>query len=400
MIDKKDHRKINKIMRLYHKQKEAPGMIFWHHNGWVIFNQLKTFIRAQLNKWKYQEVNTPIMLSESLWNVSGHLENFFDSIFFTNSENKKYCIKPMNCPAHIQIFNKHLKSYRDLPVRMAEFGICHRNESSGSLYGLLRLKSFTQDDAHIFCTENQIQQEISNCITMIMDAYKIFGFKKIHIKFSTRPDHRIGTDQIWDEAELSLKNALFDSKLDFEYQKGEGAFYGPKIEFILEDCLNRLWQCGTIQLDFYLPSRFGSYYIDGNNNHKIPIMIHRAILGSIERFIGILLEQYSGSLPVWLSPIQVMIININENHSQYVINLAKKLLKLNIRVQYNIKNEKINLKIRNYIIEKIPYILICGDKEINNNKVSVRYRNNNATHIMDINDFIKKIQYEIEFRVL
>ncbi|WP_343128270.1 threonine--tRNA ligase [Buchnera aphidicola (Takecallis taiwana)] len=399
MIDKQDHRKINKIMRLYHKQKEAPGMIFWHHNGWIIFNELKKFVSMQLNKWNYQEVNTPIMLSKSLWNVSGHLENFFESIFFTHSDNKKYCIKPMNCPAHIQIFNKYLKSYRDLPVRIAEFGICHRNETSGALYGLMRLKSFTQDDAHIFCTQNQIQQEIVNCINMIIESYLVFGFKKIHIKFSTRPEKRIGTDEIWDKAELSLKYALSDSNLDFEYQHGEGAFYGPKIEFILEDYLNRLWQCGTIQLDFYLPDRFGSYYIDDNNNRKIPIMIHRAILGSIERFIGILLEQYSGLMPVWLSPIQVMLININDNHSQYVIDLAAKLCKLNIRVRYNIKNEKINLKIRKYIVEKIPYILICGDQEIRNNQISVRDRNNETT-IMSIKDFIKKIQYEIDFRVL
>lgn len=399
-ISKRDHRNINKVMKLYHKQKEAPGMIFWHHHGWIIFNELKKFIRSQLKRWKYQEVYTPLMLSKDLWNISGHLDNFSDSIFFTNSDNNRYCIKPMNCPAHIQIFNKYLKSYRDLPVRISEFGICHRDETSGSLYGLMRLKSFTQDDAHIFCTQDQIQEEIVNCIIMIMESYKIFGFKKIHIKFSTRPKKRIGDDVIWDQAELSLKNALINSNLSFNYQIGEGAFYGPKIEFILEDCLNRLWQCGTIQLDFYLPGRFGSYYIDAHNNRQTPIMIHRAILGSIERFIGILLEEYSGFLPIWLSPIQVIVININNNHNKYVINIYEKLLTLNIRVQYDINNEKINFKIRKYIVERVPYILICGDKEINNNQVSVRNRNNNITDLMYIDDFIKKVQYEIDSRVI
>lgn len=397
---KKDHRNLNKKMNLYHKEKESPGMIFWHHNGSIIFRELENFIRVQLRKWNYEEVKTPFMLNQSLWKQSGHLENFYSSIFFTKSENQIYCIKPMNCPAHIKIFNKYLRSYKDLPLRIAEFGICHRNETSGSLYGLLRLNSFTQDDAHIFCTEDQVQSEIINCIKIIMDSYKIFGFKNIHVKFSTRPRKRIGSNIIWDKAELSLKNALIDSNIIFKCQKGEGAFYGPKIEFILEDCLNRLWQCGTIQLDFYLPDRFGSYYIDKNNNRKMPIMIHRAILGSIERFIGILLEEYSGNLPVWLSPIQVIIINVNSNHNQYVINLFKKLFQLNIRVKYDIKNEKINSKIRKYIILKIPYILICGDKEINIKKVSVRNRNNNVTKIMSIDNFIRKIKYEIKYHIL
>ncbi|QCI25890.1 threonine--tRNA ligase [Buchnera aphidicola] len=399
MIYKRDHRKINRVMKLYHKQKEAPGMIFWHPHGWIIFNELKHFISSQLKKWKYQEINTPLMLNKSLWKISGHLKNFSNSIFFTRSENNKYCIKPMNCPAHIQIFNRYLRSYRELPIRFAEFGVCHRDEKSGALYGLLRLKSFTQDDAHIFCTPEQVKTEISNCIKMIMESYKIFGFKNIYIKFSTRPKKRIGDDAIWDKAECSLQSALIDAGLKFEYQKGEGAFYGPKIEFILEDCLHRLWQCGTIQLDFYLPERFGSYYIDESNHHQTPVMIHRAILGSMERFIGILLEEYSGLLPIWLSPIQVVILNINDQHNEYVINIYKKLFKENIRVQYDIKNEKINFKIRKYIVEKIPYILICGDKEIDCNQVSVRNRDN-ITKVMHIDNFIKTIKYEIDSRVL
>ncbi|CAL4042183.1 Threonine--tRNA ligase [Buchnera aphidicola (Phyllaphis fagi)] len=395
-IKNKDHRLINKKMKLYHIQEEASGMIFWHNNGLIIFQELKNFIRCKLREAKYEEVKTPIMMHKSMWEISGHVENFKDSIFSTMSEYQEYFIKPMNCPAHIQIFNCDLKSYRDLPVRMSEFGICHRNESSGSLHGLMRLRNFTQDDAHIFCTENQVQIEIINCIKMIFDVYKVFNFKKIHINLSTRPKKRIGNDKIWDKSEQDLKNALLISNLNFQIQNGEGAFYGPKIEFILEDSLSRLWQCGTIQLDFYLPKRFSSFYIDHNNNRKTPVMIHRAILGSIERFIGILLEEYSGFLPTWLSPVQVVVINVNMNHNEYVIKIMKKLFNLGIRVKYDIKNEKINFKIRKYTIERIPYILICGDQEIKLNKISIRNRSNKTIKLIDIDIFIKKLQFEIQ----
>ncbi|CAL4319024.1 threonine--tRNA ligase [Buchnera aphidicola] len=394
----KDHRIINKKMKLYHKQKESPGMIFWHKNGWTIFQELKKFIRLQLQIWKYDEVQTPLIINESLWKKSGHIDNFRESMFFTISENDSYCIKPMNCPAHIQIFNKHIQSYRDLPVRIAEFGICHRKETSGSLYGLLRLKHFTQDDAHIFCTEEQVQQEIVNCIKMIYSSYEVFGFKEIYINFSTRPKKRIGNDDIWNKAELSLKNALLSSNVDFEYKVGEGAFYGPKIEFILKDCLNRLWQCGTIQLDFYLPQRFNSFYVSSNNEKKVPIMIHRAILGSIERFIGILLEQYSGYLPIWLSPVQVVVISIHHQHHQYVLEIQKKISLLGIRNKIDINNEKISFKVRKYILERVPYILICGDTEVNNHQVNVRSIKNNFLQLMSIDAFIEKIKYEIQFR--
>ncbi|WP_343182601.1 threonine--tRNA ligase [Buchnera aphidicola] len=399
MIKHKDHRIINKNMHLYHKQSESPGMIFWHSNGLIVFRELENFIRTQLIKWKYEEVKTPIILHENFWEKSGHLDYFKESMFFTAMENKKYYLKPMNCPAHIQVFNKYLKSYRDLPVRIAEFGICHRNEPSGSLYGLLRLKSFTQDDAHIFCTEDQIQSEIINCIKMIFDCYSVFGFKNIRVKFSTRPNKSIGTDDIWNRAEISLKNALLQTKTKFDHQDGEGAFYGPKIEFILEDCFKRLWQCGTIQLDFYLPSRFNSCYIDCNNTRQIPIVIHRAILGSIERFIGILLEEYSGFFPIWLSPVQVVVINVNHDHIFYVKSVFSQLLSENIRVKYDVKPEKINFKIRKYTLACVPYILICGDKEVYHKKISVRYKNR-IMKLIDIDVFIKNIKHKIENRIL
>ncbi|CAL4318969.1 threonine--tRNA ligase [Buchnera aphidicola] len=393
-----DHRIINKKMKLYHSQEEAAGMIFWHHNGLIIFKELENFIRFQLKKWKYYEVKTPLIMNKLLWKMSGHIDNFDHSIFNMVSEGQEYCIKPMNCPAHIQIFNYSLKSYRDLPIRMAEFGICHRNEPSGALHGLMRLRSFTQDDAHIFCTPDQVQHEIQKCIQMIFDVYKIFGFKKVHVKFSTRPNKRIGNDQIWDQAEENLKNALLTNNVDFQYQSGEGAFYGPKIEFILEDSLDRFWQCGTIQLDFYLPKRFGSIYIDDSNHRKTPIMIHRAILGSIERFIGILLEEYSGFLPVWLAPVQVVIINININHIEYVSTLYKKIFNLGIRVQHDITNEKMNFKIRKYTIQKIPYILICGDREVQNHSINVRNNIKNIIESLDSENFIQRLKLEIKNR--
>ncbi|AHG60245.1 threonine--tRNA ligase [Buchnera aphidicola] len=394
-LEKRDHRKIGKFLQLYHMQEESPGMIFWHNNGWIVFNELQNFVREKLNQYKYKEVKTPLLIDKFIWKKSGHWKNYKNAIFTTLSENREYCIKPMNCPGHVQIFNNKLKSYRDLPVRMAEFGSCHRNEPSGSLHGLMRVRNFTQDDAHIFCTKEQVRTEINDCIKMIYDLYSIFNFKKILVKLSTRPEKRIGTDLMWDQSEKDLSDMLIENHLSFEYQLGEGAFYGPKIEFILQDSLDRNWQCGTIQLDFYLAVRLNSFYIDENNERKAPVIIHRAILGSIERFIGILIEECSGNLPTWLSPIQVVIISISDTSIDYVKKLVKKFSDNNIRVQSDLRNEKIGFKIREHTLNRIPYILICGEKEIKFKKVSVRNRNGYNFGMVDTHIFIKKLQQEI-----
>ncbi|QCI22583.1 threonine--tRNA ligase [Buchnera aphidicola] len=394
-LDKRDHRKIGKFLELYHTQEESPGMIFWHNKGWIIFNELENFVRLKLKEYKYTEVKTPLLIDKLIWKKSGHWDNYKNSIFTTMSENREYCIKPMNCPGHVQIFNSRLKSYRDLPIRMAEFGSCHRNEPSGSLHGLMRVRNFTQDDAHIFCTREQVRSEINDCIKMIYDLYSTFNFKKILVKLSTRPEKRIGTDALWNESEKDLSDMLEENHLSFEYQLGEGAFYGPKIEFILQDSLNRNWQCGTIQLDFYLPLRLGSFYINEKNERKVPVIIHRAILGSIERFIGILIEECAGNLPTWLSPIQVVIISITNISSNYVKKLFKKFSEFNIRTEYDLRNEKIGFKIREHTLRRIPYILICGEKEISSKKISVRNRNGHDFGMIDIDLFIKKLQKEI-----
>ncbi|AEO08486.1 threonyl-tRNA synthetase [Buchnera aphidicola str. Ak (Acyrthosiphon kondoi)] len=394
-LEKRDHRKIGKLLQLYHMQEESPGMIFWHNKGWIIFNELQNFVRWKLKEYKYKEVKTPLLIDKSIWKKSGHWDNYKNAIFTTLSEHRKYCIKPMNCPGHVQIFNSRLKSYRDLPIRMAEFGSCHRNEPSGSLHGLMRVRNFTQDDAHIFCTKEQVRDEINDCIKMIYDLYSTFNFKKILVKLSTRPEKRIGTDSLWDESEKDLSDMLLENHLSFEYQSGEGAFYGPKIEFILQDSLDRNWQCGTIQLDFYLPLRLSSFYINENNERKTPVIIHRAILGSIERFIGILIEECSGNLPTWLSPIQVVIISITNVSSDYVKKLFKKFSDINIRIESDLRNEKIGFKIREHTLRRIPYILICGEKEISSKKISVRSRNGRNFGMIDIDYFIKKLQKEI-----
>lgn len=343
-------------------------------------------------------MKTPLLIDKLIWKKSGHWDNYKNAIFTTLSEHREYCIKPMNCPGHVQIFNSKLKSYRDLPVRMAEFGSCHRNEPSGSLHGLMRVRNFTQDDAHIFCTKEQVRIEINNCIKMIYDLYSIFNFKKILVKLSTRPEKRIGTDSLWDQSEKDLSDMLIENHLSFEYQLGEGAFYGPKIEFILQDSLDRNWQCGTIQLDFYLPLRLNSFYINENNEREVPVIIHRAILGSIERFIGILIEECSGNLPTWLSPVQVVAISINNIGVNYIDKLVEKFSKSNIRIESDLRNEKIGFKIRQHILHRIPYILICGEKEINAHKISVRNRNGNHFAMIDIDIFIEKLQKEIVTR--
>ncbi|WGO82565.1 threonine--tRNA ligase [Arsenophonus apicola] len=393
---KRDHRKIGKQLDLYHMQEEAPGMAFWHNDGWVIFRELETFIRSKLTEYQYQEVKGPLMMDRILWEKTGHWENYKENMFTTSSENREYCIKPMNCPGHVQIFNQGLKSYRDLPLRMAEFGSCHRNEPSGALHGLMRVRGFTQDDAHIFCTEDQILAEVKSCIKMIYDVYATFGFEKIAVKLSTRPEKRIGTDAQWDRAESDLARALED--IEFEYQPGEGAFYGPKIEFTLYDCLDRAWQCGTVQLDFSLPSRLGASYVDENNERQVPVMIHRAVLGSLERFIGILTEQYAGFFPTWLAPLQIVIINITDAQANFVQKVVEKLSNFGIRVKADLRNEKIGFKIREHTLRRVPYMLVCGDKEVESNQVSVRTRNGKDLGTFDVTEFAERVLDEIRTR--
>lgn len=391
----RDHRKINKQLNLYHIQNESPGMIFWHNNGLIIFHELQSFIREKLRKYDYQEVKSPLLIDKSLWEKTGHWKYYKESMFITTSENKKYCIKPMNCPAHIQIFNQKLKSYKELPIRMAEFGSCHRNESSGSLHGLIRVRNFTQDDAHIFCTENQIKNEINLCIKMLYDIYNTFGFKKILVKLSTRPNKRIGSDAIWNSSELTLENTLKENNIKFKIQSGEGAFYGPKIEFILYDSLNRAWQCGTIQLDFSLPVVLKAEYINEKNLKKTPIMIHRAILGSIERFIGILIEEYNGFFPTWLAPIQVVVLNINKKQIQYTSKITDHLENFGFRVQSDLRNKKISFKIREYSLLHVPYMIICGEKEEQLKKISVRSCKGKNFICISVKKFIEKLSLEV-----
>ncbi|EPE37599.1 threonyl-tRNA synthetase [Candidatus Photodesmus katoptron] len=397
---KRDHRKIGKNLELFHVQQEAPGMIFWHSNGWSIFRELECFIREKLIEYDYQEVKTPLMMDKTIWKRSGHYDKYMDEMFITSSESKEYAIKPMNCPGHIQIFNQSLKSYRDLPLRMAEFGSCTRNEPSGALHGIMRIRSFTQDDAHIFCTEKQIQTEVTNCIHMVYDIYKVFGFKNISVKLSTRPNKYIGHDSTWEQSENALKESLDQMELAYEIQEGEGAFYGPKIEFTLYDCLNRAWQCGTIQLDFHLPTLFGITYINESNNRLAPVMIHRAILGSIERFIGILIEEYAGFFPTWLSPEQVVVINITDKQINYVQQITRKLKKNEIRAKADLRNEKIGFKIREHTLKRVSYMLICGDQEMISNKVSVRNCAGKNLGQFKLIDFVSYIQTEISARKL
>nr|WP_314265931.1 threonine--tRNA ligase [uncultured Moellerella sp.] len=397
---KRDHRKIGKQLDLYHMQEEAPGMAFWHNDGWTIFRELETFVRTKLKAYNYQEVKGPFMMDRVLWEKTGHWENYKEAMFTTSSENREYCVKPMNCPGHIQIFNQGLKSYRDLPLRMAEFGSCHRNEPSGALHGLMRVRGFTQDDAHIFCTEEQILSEVTSCIEMIYDVYSTFGFEKIVVKLSTRPEKRIGSDEIWDKAEADLAKALKDKNIEFEYQPGEGAFYGPKIEFTLYDCLDRAWQCGTVQLDFSLPGRLNASYVGENNERIVPVMIHRAVLGSLERFIGILTEEYAGFFPTWLAPQQVVVMNITDSQADFVQQVVDKLQSVGIRAKADLRNEKIGFKIREHTLRRVPYMIVCGDKEVETGRVSVRTRRGKDLGSLDINEFTAQLLEEIRSRHL
>lgn len=397
---KRDHRKIGKQLDLYHMQEEAPGMVFWHNDGWTIFRELETFVRMKLKEYQYQEVKGPFMMDRVLWEKTGHWENYAEHMFTTSSENREYCIKPMNCPGHVQIFNQGLKSYRDLPLRMAEFGSCHRNEPSGALHGLMRVRGFTQDDAHIFCTEEQVRDEVNSCIKMVYDMYSTFGFEKIVVKLSTRPEKRIGSDDLWTRAEEDLAAALTENGIPFDYQPGEGAFYGPKIEFTLHDCLDRAWQCGTVQLDFSLPGRLSASYIGENNDRQVPVMIHRAILGSMERFIGILTEEYAGFFPTWLAPVQVVVMNITDSQSDYVQQVTKKLQDAGIRAKADLRNEKIGFKIREHTLRRVPYMLVCGDKEVESGKIAVRTRRGKDLGSLDVNVVVDQLLAEIRSRSL
>ena len=397
--EKRDHRKLGKQLDLFHMQDEAPGMVFWHPKGWSIWQEIEHYMRRMFLDYGYQEVKTPTVMDKTLWEKSGHWQNYRDNMFTTSSENRDYAVKPMNCPGHIQIFNHALHSYRDLPLRLAEFGSCHRNEPSGSLHGLMRVRGFTQDDAHIFCTEEQIKDEVAKFIVMLFKAYQDFGFKDVLVKLSTRPEKRVGSDETWDKAESALKAALVENKLEFDLQPGEGAFYGPKIEFTLKDSLSRLWQCGTIQLDFNLPERLGAEYVTEDNSRKHPVMLHRAIVGSMERFIGILIEHYSGAMPLWLAPTQAVILNIADAHASYASKVMDELKKNHIRCDSDLRNEKITYKIREHSLQKIPYLLIVGEKEMEAGQVAVRTRKGEDLGSMSIKSLIDRLNQEVQTKV-
>ncbi len=387
--EKRDHRKLGKRMDLFHFQEEAPGMVFWHPNGWSIYQAVQQHMRSKLNLRDYKEINTPQVVDFSLWERSGHADKFGDDMFAVESEGRKFAIKPMNCPCHVQVYNQGLKSYRDLPLRLAEFGSCHRNEPSGALHGLMRVRGFVQDDAHIFCTEEQIQSEVSEFIDFLHEIYKDFGFTDIIYRLSTRPEKRVGSDEIWDKSEQALATALDNKKLDWEELPGEGAFYGPKIEFSLKDCLGRVWQCGTIQVDFSMPNRLDASFVGEDGNKHVPVMLHRAILGSFERFLGILIEHHAGNLPFWLSPVQAVIMNITDAQSEYAANLAQELKNNGFRVKLDLRNEKIGYKIREHTLEKCAYLLVVGNKEMENGTVTVRKLNGDDAGNMTVSELVE-----------
>lgn len=396
--EKRDHRKLGKNLNLFHFQTEAPGMVFWHANGWTIYRELENYIRKLLDKNGYQEIKTPQVVDRSLWERSGHWDKFQDMMFTTASEHRDYAVKPMNCPCHVQVFNQGLKSYRDLPLRLAEFGSCHRNEPSGSLHGLMRVRGFTQDDAHIFCQEDQILNEVSDFIDLVFGVYKDFGFDDVSVKLSTRPEERVGADELWDKAEASLENALNAKGLDWQLQPGEGAFYGPKIEFTLHDCLGRAWQCGTIQVDFSMPGRLDAQYVAEDGSRQTPVMLHRAILGSLERFIGVIIEHYAGNLPTWLAPTQAVILNITDKQSDFCLKIENILAENGLRAISDLRNEKIGFKIREHTLQKVPYLLVVGDKELENNTVAVRTRSGEDLGSMSIETLLDHLLVEVNTR--
>lgn len=396
--EKRDHRKLAKRQQLFHFQEEAPGMVFWHAKGWTLYKIIEDYIRERLREHDYREVNTPEIIDCVLWEKSGHMAKFGEGMFLTSSENRDYAIKPMNCPAHVQIFNQGLKSYRDLPLRIAEFGSCHRNEQSGALHGLMRVRGFTQDDAHIFCTEEQIQYEVSQFIDLLYSIYADFGFDEVIIKLATRPELRVGEDEVWDKAEQALEVALNEKGIDWELNPGEGAFYGPKIEFSLKDCLGRVWQCGTMQVDFSMPGRLGAVYVDENSEKRTPVMLHRAILGSLERFIGILIEEYAGAFPPWLAPVQAVVLSITEKQAPYATKVAETLKNQGLRVETDLRNETIGLKIREHAMQRVPYQLIIGAREAEENRVAVRTRSGDDLGGISLDAFIDRLNSEIACR--
>ena len=397
--EKRDHRRLGKQLELFHLQDEAPGMVFWHPKGWVIWQAVEQYMRAKFVEYGYQEVKTPTVMDRSLWEKSGHWDNYRDNMFTTASENRDYAVKPMNCPGHVQIFNHGLHSYRDLPLRIAEFGSCHRNEPSGSLHGLMRVRGFVQDDAHIFCTEAQIQAEVSDFIQMLQGVYTDFGFTDVLVKLSTRPAKRVGSDETWDRAEADLAAALDQNGLAYDLQPGEGAFYGPKVEFTLKDSLGRLWQVGTIQLDFNLPVRLGAEYVAEDNTRKPPVMLHRAILGSMERFIGILIEHHAGNLPLWLAPVQAVVMSITDAQAAAVVQVTNDLKKQGFRVEMDLRNEKIGYKIRAHSMQRVPYQLVIGDKEMAEGQVAVRRRGGEDLGAMTLEAFSALLKSELESKL-
>ena len=392
--EKRDHRKIGKTQNLFHTQEESPGMVFWHPKGWTLYQIIVQYMSQVFKDNGYQEVHTPEVMDRSMWEKSGHWDKFGDAMFTTHSENRDYAIKPMNCPGHVQIYKQGLKSYRDLPLRLAEFGSCHRNEPSGTLHGLMRVRNFVQDDAHIFCTIDQIQDEVSKFIDLTFKVYKQFGFENIDIKLSTRPEERVGSDEDWDKAEASLSEALDAKGINWELQEGEGAFYGPKVEFVLKDCLDREWQCGTIQADFSMPGRLDAQFIAEDGSKQVPVMLHRVIVGSIERFTGMLIEHYEGAFPSWLAPIQAVILNISQKQEEFSKNVESNLKKQGLRVISDLRNEKIGFKIREHSMQRYPYILVVGDREVENNQVSVRRRGGEDLGSMSVEALIELINQE------
>lgn len=396
--EKRDHRKLGKRLDLFHMQEEAPGMVFWHPNGWTLYQVLEQYMRKVQRENGYLEIKTPQVVDRVLWEKSGHWANYADNMFVTESESRDYAIKPMNCPCHVQVYNQGLKSYRELPLRLAEFGACHRNEPSGALHGIMRVRAFTQDDAHIFCTEDQMQEESADFIRLTQKVYADFGFDEIELKLSTRPELRVGTDEQWDRAEKALADALDSAGLEYDLQPGEGAFYGPKIEFSLRDCLGRVWQCGTLQLDFNLPERLDAEYVSEDNDRRHPVMLHRAILGSFERFIGILIEHYEGAFPAWLAPTQATIMNISEKQSEFAKKVEKKLLESEFRVTSDLRNEKIGFKIREHTLLKVPYLLVIGDREVETQTIAVRTRGGEDLGSMSVDQFSELLNTAISRR--
>jgi threonyl-tRNA synthetase len=392
--EKRDHRRIGTQLDLFHLQEEAPGLVFWHPKGWTLWQQIEQYMRRVYRENGYQEVRCPQILDRSLWEKSGHWENYKENMFTTSSENRDYAVKPMNCPGHVQIYNKGLRSYRDLPLRYGEFGACHRNEPTGALHGIMRIRGFTQDDGHIFCTEEQILEECANFTALLQRVYRDFGFTDIIYKVATRPEKRVGADELWDKAEAALMESLKRSNCQYEVSPGDGAFYGPKVEYSLKDAIGRVWQCGTIQVDFNMPQRLGAEYVAEDNTRKIPVMLHRAILGSMERFIGILIENHAGALPSWLAPVQAMVLNISAGQSEYASEVVKKLQNQGFRADADLRNEKINYKIREHSLQKLPYLLVVGEKEKAAERVAVRARGGEDLGTMTVDEFANRLRSE------